>query len=95
MNKEYYLKADNVNVKTATTVNMSEQFTLTTSDSTYDLIVNISADLSGVPVEFHEVFVNMLTSKYINKVSFGDNPFSQCLNNKKNNWWKFWNKKIK
>ena len=59
---------------------MSEQFTLTTSDSTYDLIVNISADLSGVPVEFHEVFVN---------------PFSQCLNNKKNNWWKFWNKKIK
>jgi hypothetical protein len=34
----------------------------------------------------------MLTSKYINKVSFGDNPFSECKPLSKRKWYQFWKK---
>jgi hypothetical protein len=32
----------------------------------------------------------MLTSKYLNKVSFGDNQFSECKPPLKRKWWQFW-----
>jgi hypothetical protein len=38
----------------------------------------------------HEVFVNMLTSKYLGVASFGDNPFSHCEPTTKKHWWQFW-----
>lgn len=91
---EYNLNADTINVKASTIVKLSEHFTLMTTEGSHDLVVDISADLADVPPEYHEVFVNMLTSKYLNKVSFGDNPFSRCLPPKKRKWWHFWKTKF-
>jgi hypothetical protein len=46
--------------------------------------------MATVPEEYHEIFLNMLTSKYYGKVSFGDNPFSRCVPKKEKRWWQFW-----
>ena len=54
------------------------------------LEVKIQADFSTVPEEYHEVFLNMLASKYCKIVSFGDNPFSKCLPTPKKRWFQFW-----
>jgi hypothetical protein len=54
------------------------------------LEVKIQADFSTVPEEYHEVFLNMLASKYCKTVSFGDNPFSRCLPTPKRRWYQFW-----
>jgi len=54
------------------------------------LEVKIQADFSTVPEEYHEVFLNMLASKYCKTVSFGDNPFSKCLPTPKKRWFQFW-----
>jgi hypothetical protein len=55
-----------------------------------ELEVKIIADFSTIPDEYHEVFLNMMTSKYFGRVSFGDNPFSKCLPPKKKRWYQFW-----
>ena len=55
-----------------------------------DLNVKIQVDLSQVDDKYHEIFVNMLTSKYLDVASFGNNPFSQCELVVKKNWWQFW-----
>jgi len=39
------------------------------------------------------LFMNMISVKYLNRVSFGDNPFSQCLPAPKRRWWQFWKSK--
>ena len=57
------------------------------------LEVKIQADFDTVPEEYHEVFLNMMTSKYCRTVSFGDNPFSKCLPTPKKRWWQFWKAK--
>ena len=72
---EYNIQNNFVNVSTSTIVRMQEHFTLVTTDKTLDLLVDVTADLKDIPEEYHEVFLNMLTAKYLNKVSFGDNPF--------------------
>jgi hypothetical protein len=54
------------------------------------LEVKIQADFDTIPEEYHEIFLNMLTSKYCKTVSFGDNPFSRCLPTSKKRWFQFW-----
>jgi hypothetical protein len=56
-----------------------------------ELDVKIIADFSTIPERYHEIFLNIMASKYYNKASFGDNPFSKCLPPKKKKWWQFWN----
>ena len=90
---EINIYADTLYVKTSTTVKLSEHFTLITTNGVQDLLVDITADLAEIPTEYHEVFINMLTTKYLNKVSFTDNPFSKCTMPKKNKWWEVWKKK--
>jgi len=90
---EININADTFHVKASTIVKLTEHFTLMTTNGVHDLIVDISADLADIPEEYHEVFMNMLTSKYMNKVSFGHNPFSKCEVPKKRKWWEFWKKK--
>jgi hypothetical protein len=58
-----------------------------------ELNVKIEADFNTVPSEYHEIFLNMLTSKYSNKASFGDNPFSVCKPRPKRKWYQFWKAK--
>ena len=55
-----------------------------------DLNVKIEVDLSETDEKYHEIFVNMLTSKYLDVASFGDNPFSLCKPMNKKHWWQFW-----
>ena len=76
-----------MNIQTSTIVRMSENLTLMSSDGSYDLNINITADFKDIPVEYHEVFLNMLSAKYLNKVSFGHNPFSQCEPPKVKKFW--------
>ncbi len=89
----FNLNADHVSVKTSSVIRLKEYFTLIGQEGPVDLIVNIEADFEGIDPKYHEVLLNMLTSKYLNKVSYGDNPFSQCLPLKKRRWWEFWKSK--
>ena len=82
-----------VNIQTSRNVKLYNTLTLVGEDGkTIDLNVNIEADFETIPSKYHEVFLNMLMSKYYSKVSFGDNPFSQCLPPKKKKWYQFWKK---
>ena len=90
---EYNLQADHIKVKASTIVELNECFTLMALEGPIDLNVKISADFDGIDSKYHEVLLNMLTSKYTNQVSFGHNPFSQCLPPKKKKWYQFWKAK--
>jgi hypothetical protein len=57
------------------------------------LSVEISADFDTIPEEYQEVFLNMMSAKYLSRVSFGDNPFSQCQPAPKRKWYQFWKSK--
>ena len=52
----------------------------------------IEADFDTIPEQYHEVFLNMVTAKYLNTTSFGDNPFSLCVPAIKKKWYQFWKK---
>jgi hypothetical protein len=89
----YNLGNHYVNLKTSTVVKLHEVFTVYTESGPIDLKVEITGDFCDIPKEYHEVFLNVLTSKYLNKVSFGDNPFSQCKPVIKRKWFQFWKSK--
>ena len=82
-----------VNIKASTVITLFEQFVVDTDDGPQFLNVKISADFDEIPKKYHEVFLNVLTAKYLNKVSFGANPFSECKPVKKKKWWQFWKTK--
>jgi hypothetical protein len=98
MNKkevEIYLGGgNNLEMKSSRLVRTHQTLHLTTEDKgTLSLSVEISADFDSIPEEYQEVFMNMMSVKYLNRVSFGDNPFSQCLPIPKRRWWQFWKPK--
>jgi hypothetical protein len=88
------LGSDILDVRATTIVRLNEHFSLTTTEKTYDLKVEILADFAEIPTEYHEVFLNILTSKYLNKVSFGHNSFSKCNPPKVIKWYQFWKWKV-
>jgi len=55
-----------------------------------NLDIKIEADFNTIPEQYHEVFLNMISAKYLDSVSFGDNPFSQCIPQPKKKWYQFW-----
>jgi hypothetical protein len=65
-------------------------YLITEDKGTLSLSVEISADFDSIPEEYQEVFLNMMSAKYLGRVSFGDNPFSQCQPTPKRKWWQFW-----
>ena len=82
-----------LNVQTSQLVSINESLVLVTVNGTegpIELNVKIEADFNTIPEKYHEVFLNIMTAKYNNKVSFGDNPFSQCLPTPKKQWFQFW-----
>jgi hypothetical protein len=92
---ELYLGGGYVNVKTAQTVETRNLLKLKTADEKFETLeVKIIADFSTIPEKYHEVFLNIFSSKYLDSVSFGDNPFSQCLPPPKKKWWQFWKANI-
>ena len=83
-----------LNVQTSQLVELRETLALMNgSKEPIELEVKILADFSTIPEQYHEVFLNIMTSKYYSKVSFGDNPFSQCVPVTKKRWWQFWKAK--
>ena len=83
-----------LNVQTSQLVELHETLSLMNgSREPIELDIKILADFSTIPEQYHEVFLNMMTSRYYNKTSFGDNPFSQCLPAPKKRWWQFWKAK--
>lgn len=90
MAKEISLGNNYLNIQTSKNVELSEIVSLLAENKSYDLEVKTIANFETIPEQYHEVFLNILTSKYYGKVSFGDNPFSQCLPPKKKKWYQFW-----
>jgi hypothetical protein len=84
------ISSDYIKVKTTTLVETEEYFQLLTLEGPIEFKVKITADMADIPEKYHEVALNMITSKYINKVSFGHNPFSQCKPPVKRKWYQFW-----
>lgn len=80
-------------IKTSTVVKLNEYISVTTTDGVIDLKIEILADFNSIPEKYHEIFLNALTSKYLNKVNFGQNPFSECKPIVKRKWWQFWKSK--
>jgi hypothetical protein len=94
INGELNLGSSNyVNIKAKTVVTLYEQFIVDTEDGPQFLNVKISSDFDELPKKYHEIFLNVLTSKYLNRVSFGNNPFSECKPIVKRKWWQFWKTK--
>jgi hypothetical protein len=82
-----------IDIKSALIVKLNETFIVHTENGSKELTVEISADLNTIEEEYHEVFLNVLSSKYLNRVSFGENPFSECKPLKKRKWYQFWKNK--
>ena len=81
----------NMDVRTAKVVTLKNNLKLITLDSGgVSLDVKIEADFDTIPEQYHEVFLNMMSAKYLDAVSFGDNPFSQCVPAPKKKWYQFW-----
>jgi len=93
MKANYYVDSEHISVKASTIVKMEEYFTLLTLEGPVSFKTEIIADLVDIPEQYQEVVLNMLTSKYVNRVSFGHNPFSQCKPPIKRKWWQFWKSK--
>lgn len=83
-----------VSIKSNLIVKIEDAFLLQSTDGGYELKVKIIADLETVPEKYREVFLNMLTTKYLNKVNFTTNPFSTCLEKKKRGFIGRWIDKI-
>jgi len=90
-NELYLGGGANINVKAAKVVTLHNNLKLITiGDGAISLDVKIEADFDSIPEKYHEVFLNMLSAKYLDTVSFGDNPFSMCVPPPKKKWWQFW-----
>ena len=85
---------NNMMMKSSRLVTAYQVLYLTTpKDGTISLSIKIEADFDTIPEEYQEVFMNMISVKYLNRVSFGDNPFSQCQPAPKRRWWQIWKSK--
>lgn len=82
---------NNINIKTASIVSVHNSLKLITpNDGAISLDIKIEADFNTIPEKYHEVFLNMVSAKYVDSVSFGDNPFSLCIPSPKKKWYQFW-----
>lgn len=82
-----------IDIKASTVVQLNETLIVQHNNGPIMLKVNISADFNTIPQEYHEIFLNVLSSKYLGKVNFGDNPFSNCRPVQKRKWYQFWKSK--
>ena len=81
----------NLQIKPASIVTLNQTLTLVTpEDGSFQLNVSIQSDFETVPQKYHEVFLNMFSSKQVGTTSFGDNPFSLCKPAPKKKWYQIW-----
>jgi hypothetical protein len=82
---------NNLIMTTSKLVTCTEILTLVINGKrSISLDIKVQADFDTIPKEYHEVFLNMMTSKYCKAVSFNDNPFSQCKPAPKRRWYQIW-----
>jgi hypothetical protein len=94
MSTDFHIGNGNyINLQTSSLVKLQEQFIVYTEDGPITLNVDVTADFAAIDKKHHEIFFNVLSSKYLNKVAFGDNPFSECKPIVKRKWWQFWKSK--
>lgn len=93
MTNNINIGSDYISVRTTTLVEMEEQFQVLTLEGPIEFKTKITADFADIPEQYHEIALNVLTSKYANKVSFGHNPFSECNPPVKRKWYQFWKSK--
>ena len=92
-NKIYFGGGANLNFKTSKLVTTNNTLRLITStDGAIEIDIKIEADFNTIPEKYHEVFFNIICAKYVDKVSFGDNPFSVCKPAPKKKWYQIWKK---
>ena len=89
--KEIYLGGGaNLIMNTSKLITCHETLTLVVNGKGgIPLEIKIQADFDTVPKEYHEVFLNMISAKYLKTTSLGDNPFSQHISVSKKRWWQF------
>ncbi len=94
MSRDFHIgNGSYLNLQASNVVKLQEQFIVYTEDGPITLTVDVSADFVKIDKKYHELFFNVLSSKYLNKVAFGDNPFSECKPIVKRKWWQFWRSK--
>ena len=89
MREQHLGSGNNTTFQTAKLYTINNTIVVKDKGDYIDLNVKIQVDLSQVDDKYHEIFVNMLTSKYLDVASFGNNPFSQCEPVVKKHWWQF------
>ena len=90
MKEQHLGSGNNTTFQTAKLYTINNTIVVKDKGDYIDLNVKIQVDLNQVDDKYHEIFVNMLTSKYLDVASFGDNPFSQCEPVAKKHWWQIW-----
>lgn len=91
MSEIYLGNGSNLTIQTSKNVELRETLYLMVENGKFiDLDVNIIANFENIPEQYHEVFINMMTTKYYGRVSFGDNPFSKCTPPTRKKWYQFW-----
>ena len=91
MSEIYLGNGSNLTIQTSKNVELKETLYLMVENGKFiDLDVNIVANFENIPEQYREVFINMMTTKYYGRVSFGDNPFSKCTPPTRKKWYQFW-----
>lgn len=72
--------ANYLSIKSSFVVTLKQEFVLFTEEGGITLEADVTADLAKVPEKYRGVFINMLTSKYMNKASVVDNSFHAGIN---------------
>jgi hypothetical protein len=79
-----------LNIQTSHLVTLYDTLTLMDGNRPVELDIKIEADFNDVPEKYHEIFFNVMSARFYGKVSFKNNPFSDCLPPSDKTWWKFW-----
>jgi len=79
-----------LNVQTAQLVTLQDMLVVMDGNKAIELNIKIEADFNSIPEKYHEIFFNVMAAKFYGKVSFKNNPFSDCLPPSDKTWWKFW-----
>lgn len=82
-----------INIRKSTIITLTDYLVVQHDQGPVTLKVDIVADFNTIPQEYHEIFLNVLSSRYQGRVNFGDNPFSQCKPVQKRKWYQFWKSK--
>jgi len=85
--QELILGNSNIHLEPSCVVKLKEEFTIHTKDGEIILEVDVTADLIKIPEEYREIFINMLTTKYLNRVTFVDSIFTKHNSYVELTWW--------